>query len=279
MKVNTLNYESYFLLYIDNELSAEDRASVEFFLHENPNYREVFENLQSTVLPREEIIFEHKELLFRLEQMEATAPLDLKERLQRKEATIVKRNFTYQPWLRYSAMAACLLLVLGYGWYNTNAVKQNNLNNSLIANKENVAVNKNTAYNKERIEPTIVPSSKRATLPVLLASTNVPTDSKITSLPQEIELANKKSSTPEIIQASNAIELVKEKTMAMVASASTIMEPNAISLPSDNYNEVNTIEQDRTIYIANLEIDAEKFRGISRRINALLKITKTDKEK
>jgi hypothetical protein len=279
MKVNHLNYESYFLLYIDNELSTEDRASVELFLHENSNYREVFENLQSTVLPREEIIFEHKELLFRLEQMEATAPLDLKESLQRKEATIVNRNFTYQSWLRYSAMAACVLLILGYGWYNTNTVKQNNSNNSLIANKEDIEVNKKTAYNKQQIEPAIVPPSKKATLPVLLASTNAPTDSKIISVPQEIELANKKSSTPEIIQASTAIEQVKEKTMAMVASASAIMEPNAISVPSDNYNEVSANETDKTIYIANFEIDAEKFRGISRRINALLKITKTDKEK
>jgi hypothetical protein len=38
-------------------------------------------------------------------------------------------------------------------------------------------------------------------------------------------------------------------------------------------------ENDRTLYIANFEIDGEKLRGISRRINAIFKRNKNEKQK
>jgi hypothetical protein len=45
------------------------------------------------------------------------------------------------------------------------------------------------------------------------------------------------------------------------------------------YEVIDTEDPNRTIYIANFEIDGNKFRGITRRVSAFLKRNKSDKEK
>src|SRR5882762_4310883 len=64
MIINRNNYEEFFLLYVDNELSAADRMAVESFVRENPDLEKELDMLkQSTLKPDSSISFEHKELL------------------------------------------------------------------------------------------------------------------------------------------------------------------------------------------------------------------------
>lgn len=66
MNINRNTYESYFLLYVDNELSAEERAAVDAFLMENPDLSAEMEMLKETVLvPDSTQIFSGKETLVR----------------------------------------------------------------------------------------------------------------------------------------------------------------------------------------------------------------------
>jgi hypothetical protein len=53
-------------------------------------------------------------------------------------------------------------------------------------------------------------------------------------------------------------------------------EKTMLSLPT-NYKEIDTEEEDRTINIGMLEIDAAAFRGITRKFSALLKRNKIEK--
>jgi hypothetical protein len=46
-----------------------------------------------------------------------------------------------------------------------------------------------------------------------------------------------------------------------------------------SYEMIDTEDPNRTILIANFEIDGNKFRGITRRVSALLKRNKSEKEK
>jgi hypothetical protein len=48
---------------------------------------------------------------------------------------------------------------------------------------------------------------------------------------------------------------------------------------SIRYNTIDTEEEDRTINIANLEIDGAKFRAISRKITTLFKRNKPENDK
>jgi hypothetical protein len=43
--------------------------------------------------------------------------------------------------------------------------------------------------------------------------------------------------------------------------------------------DLNTEEEERTLYIGNLELDAAKFREISRKLTAIFKRNKLEKEK
>lgn len=62
------NYQEYFLLYVDNELSASEKESVETFVLQNPQLQDEFTLLKETVLPKENIIFHNKEILYRKEE-------------------------------------------------------------------------------------------------------------------------------------------------------------------------------------------------------------------
>ncbi len=60
MNINLDNYESFFLLYVDNELSAAERKSVEEFLGNYPYLQQEMNLLKETVLPVEENNFAFK---------------------------------------------------------------------------------------------------------------------------------------------------------------------------------------------------------------------------
>jgi len=68
MEINRHNYEEYFLLYIDNELSVAEKHAVDVFVEQNPDLRPELESLQrSLFLPEEKIVFPGIAGLFRNE--------------------------------------------------------------------------------------------------------------------------------------------------------------------------------------------------------------------
>src|SRR5690606_17512540 len=65
MEITRNNYEEYFILYMDNELTADERASVEAFAEANPDLKSELALLLQTKLPTEDISIPNKEDLFR----------------------------------------------------------------------------------------------------------------------------------------------------------------------------------------------------------------------
>mgnify|MGYP001214730909 FL=1 len=66
MNINRHNYEEYFLLYVDNELTDAERAAVEEFVAGNPDLEEeLVMMMQSVLRPDTRTVFPNKELLFR----------------------------------------------------------------------------------------------------------------------------------------------------------------------------------------------------------------------
>ena len=68
MNINRNNYEEYFLLYADKELSEDEKSMVEMFVQQNPDLEEEFVTLQQSVVkPDNTITLEDKSSLFRNE--------------------------------------------------------------------------------------------------------------------------------------------------------------------------------------------------------------------
>lgn len=65
MNINRHNYEEFFLLYTDRELTPAERMAVEQFVQENPDLADEFVALQQTTLPADENILMDKSVLYR----------------------------------------------------------------------------------------------------------------------------------------------------------------------------------------------------------------------
>jgi hypothetical protein len=68
--INQHNYEEYFLLYVDEELSASDKQAVEQFILANPDLGVEIETLRQIRLTDEPMLFGEKESLYRTEATE-----------------------------------------------------------------------------------------------------------------------------------------------------------------------------------------------------------------
>lgn len=66
--ISLANYEEWLTMYIDNELSSQQRTEIEDFVAAHPQIKKEFEILQWTRLQPEEIIFTDKESLYRREE-------------------------------------------------------------------------------------------------------------------------------------------------------------------------------------------------------------------
>ncbi len=67
--INLANYEEWFLLYADNELTTDQKQLVDEFVINNPSAQKEFELLQKTKLHPEKIVFNNKEVLYRKENV------------------------------------------------------------------------------------------------------------------------------------------------------------------------------------------------------------------
>jgi hypothetical protein len=67
MNINRNNYESFFLLYTDNELSVAERKAVELFVKDNADLKQELDMLQQTVVQPDRFIFSAKNSLLKTE--------------------------------------------------------------------------------------------------------------------------------------------------------------------------------------------------------------------
>ena len=66
MNINRNNYEEFYLLYVDGELSAQDRLAVEQFMEDNPDTAHELIMLNQTKLDADPVIFSDKSSLYKI---------------------------------------------------------------------------------------------------------------------------------------------------------------------------------------------------------------------
>jgi len=298
--INEKNYETYFMSYIDNELNAAERAAVEAFVLTEPKYAAAMAVFEKAKLHAPNVEMEDKIFLYRFPEMQASLDINFKKTLYRKEAPIRKIIFTPNLMRASLAIAALLILFIGVQLFEINTV---------INEKTALVITNNASTNSKQTENTILPDN------VLEVSVNKNNNSSavLSSLPFNKKLNNTKvklvisahaafedqtiasnNMNTNIINTtkglsrtsrendSQNISVAKFNEGKISATAmetkSTEEEKSIPSLPT-NYKEIDTEEEDRTISIGMLEIDGAAFRGITRRVSALLKRNKIEKEK
>ena len=315
MQLNESTYETIFLLYIDKELSPKERLEVEAFIADNPSYALEMEALQATVVSPDKIQYPFKKNLKQQdldEDWDANYATILKEDIQaipglstpfknalKKEAAkegIVLKPFGFsQQKFTYAAIAACLMVFLGYQQLikepAANSLAANApISNSLATNSNKVLVPKISTESTGQGETEVSNSNKRQLTSMIGHVTK--TKQALLILEKlntsELEIA-KTNQNATIAIAEPTLNNVILRTQTVISQLpSTYYNPMAINAvaettsddkASTTYEVIDTEDPNRTIFIANFEIDGAAFRGITRRVSALLKRNKSEKEK
>lgn len=318
MKINIQNIDTYLMSYIDNELSLADRKELELFIEAHPAYAKELALLKQTILEAEEVEYEDKQLLYRFSEMEATLPSAFKKQLYRQEAKVVEGFFTRTKIISISSIAALFLLFIGYRFYisgndlnnesfsQVEKVNTKNGDEAVIANTKQ-AIETNISA-KDKSEPSLTADNKMFGKKNLVLSKvsnfKIVNKKQILSVKQsDMEVSNLiafNSNEQNVLAASisetnnltsNSITTeLTNNTIAELAPANNNENPNESSKQAiantstsieekENYENIDTDDHDRSVYIANLEIDGDKIRGFSRRFNAIFKRNKNEKQK
>jgi LysM repeat protein len=277
MKLNQDNYENYLLLYIDNELTASERAEVALFLASNPKQAQELKALQSVQLKPEFIEFTEKSSLYRFEEMNATLDPAFKKSLYKNSSSSAKLiDIKKIYWATGSIAAIAFGIFFGIKTLSNQAdtlqeqivasipqarKKLPESNTNQISNK--ISIETKSAVVKSNIQSTSELSNKHLPINTSIAFNDlalIPADAVIV---ENKEKENIVASTPSSITptANNSIVELEQKT------------------EKEFFEEINTEDIDRVIYISNIELDGDKFRGITRRLGVLFKRNKTEKNK
>jgi len=302
---------------------------VEAFIADNPSYAQEMEALKATVLSAELIEYPFKENLkeqaeISLDGMEENWEEDwdkdwnatyatmlkadveaipglstpFKNSLKKETASegIVLKPFGFnQNKLTYAAVAACLLVFIGYQQLTKTPVS-----NSIAVNTTTLVV-PNTNSTKTSDEIALSNTSPKTKQEVIIKQQAITQQQAITKLQesyasktQRINVTQQESiamAEPTPNNGSLNQTVMKEiprtynnpitinATTIPVSSANIDAEPTIDEKGLTTYEVIDTEDTNRTIFIANFEIDGNKFRGITRRVSAFLKRNKSEKEK
>jgi hypothetical protein len=344
MEINQHNYEHYFLMYIDNELSAEEKAAVNDFIMQYPNYANKLETLQQLKISPDILIYENKFSLYKLSEQDQQCITYLENEMTNEEKasfenklfantslqSIVKQwqgaflttptnieiapNFKISlykksaqikplwatiPFKRLASVAAILVVVIGVRLFNAenkqetpsftkNIGVKTELNKAAVTETNNVADIKATensiALNKikkEALSP-IVPISAQAQNEKVNSNLNSLANKTFTETNNDAATALLPNAAINTQTMNETAALPMEMFPTNVSNVNEEAKNNmeAISTPIQvQYSNIDTDEEERSINIANLEIDGAKFREFSRKITTLFKRNKPENDK
>lgn len=284
MELNQDNYENDLLLYIDNELTASEKAAVALLLASNPKLAQELNALQEVQLKPEFVEFTDKSSLYRFDEMNATLDPTFKKTLYKSSSNNAKLiDIKKIYWATGSIAAISLGIFFGVNTLlNQPKLQQAQLVTSIAPVKNNVPDNLTNIL--KPIEKTQILSENHPQSIPQNTILNIPQSNQI--------IAN--ATLPDIAIVTSNDQPIFSKETSNADQKETMVESSAIAVDNSLLNsailveqkiekeifeEINTEDNDRVIYISNIELDGDKFRGITRRLNALFKRNKSEKNK
>lgn len=273
--ISTNNFEEKFLLYVDDELNAEEKQSVEKFVLQHPSTQQNFTTLKNTVLPKEVIVCPQKNLLYK-----------------KVEKPVIVL------WFNRMAVAAAVLLFVFLAWQllptttqkqqevvknNTTNKKQNTVITTVPNQKfvTNNTVERQALSNKSTVVNTTTNTKNNYSI-IPLNNNNQPTNNTqqnnsiannaTTNTQNNIEIISKNNNTSNSNTVENVIvqntttngitENVTESTITPV----TNITPVAYSTLDTNNDELLAEQQPTTenedVYIGNIQVKKSKVTSL-----------------
>ena len=270
MEINQQNIETWCLLYVDNALTSDEKMAVDTFIANNSQYESLLTSYQQTIVPIEtHIQYEDKALLYRFEALETQLDPTFKKSLYKKESSTIVMPL----WAKWTAsVAAIVLLVFSIRFLQDKDITSTSNINFAQIEKQNI--NPSTTIIDNKIDHTISVKakdiSKKSTESFINHSEATP----------QIEYSNTKDGNSFVLNSVDPIltpitSIEENKNTSITSAAVSNADSEAITSNNPSQEEiVQTIiedNNDRVIYVGALEINSDKLRGVTRRINALLK--------
>jgi hypothetical protein len=255
------NYEEYFLLYVDNELPASEKESVETFVLQNPQLQDEFTLLKDTVLPKENIVFYNKELLYRKEE--------------KKRPIVISLRWAS---LAAAAMIGLITLIIFNNGSEPNeiAVQEPKIQENKVQRQEQLplpVVGDNSAVAYERAKNN---SNKNVVRPLKQQEQKLVSQQPVIAYEQKTQEEQKKLAIvepPKVIEYTGNTETVNtitepEKTKVVSTTFTGVEEKNYTQHVV--YTEDVESEQNNNLSIGALQINTDKVRGLFRKATRFL---------
>ncbi|HEX8357897.1 MAG TPA: hypothetical protein VF610_10810 [Segetibacter sp.] len=276
--ISLSNYEEYFLLLVDDELSATEKEDVEKFVLQHPQLQKQFTQLQQTKLMPPTLSFKGKAALYRREKIRRIIPI---------------------AWARFTVAAAVMALAFSVWMFN----KADNHQPPVAISKPAEPPAKkgvNTQIKKPVTQQTVAASTQQkqpneVKTPVKIQNQKEPKSSLALAAKQKNRM---KETEPSIVAKStkttkepNAQKEQKYDEQAIVnADTDTNHEPSV--LPETKtiarlakrpvfteepvlfshtlYKEIEADEEEKTVYIGSSQINKNKLKGLFKKASGFL---------
>ena len=266
--INENNYEEYFVLYVDDELTNEQKDSVEQFVYRNPKHQLEFELLQQVKLHADkQIVFPDKAILYRTEEVD--------------EKVFVIR------WWKIAAAAIVFIFLSGLGWY---IVSKENISPAVVSNTPvktiDPAVPEKTQPNQENIAeatpaiPEVISADTKDPAVIKVKQAAVPFKHEKSSQELTGIENNKKETVGRNIQLATTVinekaevniqKIDPSNTMALQSTVAIIDEPVGPEEPNPYLYTASSDE----IEILNTSVSKKnKLRGLFRKVSRVVEKT------
>lgn len=266
--ININNYEEYFLLDVDNELSTTEKADVEKFVLQHPKLQNEYTLLHQTKLEAEVIEFKDKSSLYRTEE---------------KERRVIPMRF-----MKF-AIAASVIGLIATLWMvypdkpgNTPTLASNEKNVPSKADKKDPKQTVLTSENDEKV------AGERISNEPLVGTEKIARDFRKVAtkdlndkLPVSKFPANQPEREDEMLAHTNPKQQIETGEVDRVSEV-TNTEPEFATNSNKNiiksdasfarpavYKEVDDEEDDRSFLIGSVEINKNKLRGLIKKASTL----------
>jgi len=283
------NYQDFLLRYIDEELDLRETEALLAFVALHPEVQQELESLQSTKLDIEIMSCPNKAVLYKNIFPVIVAPETIvyphKQKLFKKEKE--KAPVVLLKWWAVAAAAVFLFMMVRYGMLDQKAgskLSKNSISKNKVAKVLPIAIIKNNATTNNSTINNSVANTGSWTATKIVADINNNTSNDMEyAVAQNIE--HQSIPTVSTITARETAQnmpsyhgdIIDVKPTIIAEITAPTFAGNDETIEPFETIDTETASSNRTVMVGAFEIDKDKFRGLFRKVNAIIKNKENNK--